>query len=238
MPTLRLFCTRGPTDDFSPTPSSTLIFLSSFSSHSRFPSSSSSFSLLLRCFLPIFGSRATRLKRKFPPASRFLGKARRRRRVVQRRGKGGEREAAPSAIQSPPRRSGVVSSLSLSGRGPYHPRGRRTGRHRVKSDRAIISPLAAFEVYIPIEASSVTARRKEGKGGTRHWQNGQRVGGRRRKVPSLFHPPSLFLPFPLDVVATEKERSSEEGAGREARGTRWRGKCVQDRGAERCRGPH
>lgn len=34
-------------------------------------------------------------------------------------------------------------------RGPYHPRGRRTGRHRVKSGRAIISPLAAFEVYIP-----------------------------------------------------------------------------------------
>ena len=129
-------------------------------------------------------------------------------------GKGeNEREQLLPRFRALPRRSGVVSSLSLPGRGPYHPRGRRTGRHRVKSDRAIISPLAAFEVYIPIEASSVTARRKEGKGGTRHWQNGQRVGGRRREVPSLFHPPSLFLPFPLDVVATEKERSSEEGGG-------------------------
>lgn len=146
--------------------------------------------------------------------------------------------AAPLAIRVLPRRSGVASSPSLSVRGPYHPRGRRTGRHRVKSDRAIISPLAAFEVYIPIEASSVTARRKEGKGGTGHWRNSRR-GGARREVPLPFHPrPSRSSLFPSTLLQREKKQRWAKKEGKGSRGeNRGEGRSARKQSACRIAGP-
>lgn len=43
----------------------------------------------------------------------------------------------------------------------YHPPGRCTSRHRVKSGRAIISPLTAFEVYILSRHLQASRERRE-----------------------------------------------------------------------------
>lgn len=130
-----------------------------------------------------------------------------------------------------------VSSPSLPVRGAHHPRGRRTGRHRVKSDRAIISPLAAFQVYIP---SSYPRSLREGKRGTRGC--GATEGREREegcnapRGSSLLHPRSsfrVFLPFPLDAVETATAEGNKK-KNREGRGwRRRRGKCVLARGVER-----
>lgn len=88
-------------------------------------------------------------------------------------------EAAPSAVQNPPPEvQRCFVSVSPSDRGPHHPRGRRTGRHRVKSGRAIISPLAAFEVYIPSwHLRSLREARGEKEVYTRAGRHGQWEGG-------------------------------------------------------------
>ena len=200
MPTLRLFCTRGPTVDSSPTPSSTLIFPRA--SPTTLPFFSSSFfssPLLLfpATYFWVPSRDGTHTRSSNRARSRVLSRvswisvpnrlslrleggretvtlvgettSKSRGRFIRRGWRIRMEEAAPSAIQSPPPEvwrcfvslalslslslpSPLSLSLSLSlhpDRGPYHPRGRRTGRHRVKSGRAIISPLAAFEVYIP-----------------------------------------------------------------------------------------
>lgn len=60
-----------------------------------------------------------------------------------------------------PLSSHLSLSLTRLHRTLYHPPGRCTSRHRVKSGRAIISPLTAFEVYILSRYLQASRERRE-----------------------------------------------------------------------------
>lgn len=101
----------------------------------------------------------------------------------------------------------------------YHPPGRCTSRHRVKSGRAIISPLTAFEVYILSRHLQASRERRE---------QGRSSFSLSLSLSSSLavHLSRLFF-FHTYLLVQAKENKTEE-----------RGKCVLDRRAERCRGPH
>jgi len=97
----------------------------------------------------------------------------------------------------------------------YHPSGRCTSRHRVKSGRAIISPLTAFEVYILYPGIARAKRVRE-----------KLFLSLSLSSFLVVHLSKLFF-FHTYLLVQAKENKTEE-----------RGKCVLDRRAERCRGPH
>ena len=150
--------------------------------------------------------------------------------------------AASSAIQSPPpevRRCFVLVSSSHEPVVRIILGGRRTGRHRVKSGRAIISPLAAFEVYIPSRhLRSLRDARREKRGTRELWQYqpGRRGGGEGRLASLsplfVFLVSSSFLPLFHAGTAGEKRprKGRREEGGRERERERKREKTRRESG--------
>ena len=182
-----------------------------------------------------------------------------RARAVRGEGRGWkQREQLLPRFKVLPRRSGVVPSSSLplsDSRGPYHPRGPtyRSASCEVRPSHYI--PLGRLRGVYTVEASSVTARCKKGKKGyertlavpaTQGGREGADATCLSFTVVRLPRLPRFFLFSMLARLKRQRETAEKgprkgrkerrHGENRDGRGLE--GKCVLDRGLERCRNPH